>query len=61
MCLRRALRSSLRIALVLLVGIALLPVPCASILVSALGQGQGRGQRGAPPRPGQPEGTFPDV
>jgi len=35
---RRTLHSSLRLVLVLLVGVALLPVPCVSILVSALGQ-----------------------
>ena len=61
MCRRVALRSLLRIALVLLIGVALLPVPCVSIMVSALGQGQGRGPRTAPPRPGKPEGMFPDL
>ena len=59
MCFRVALHSSLRIALVLFVGLALLPVPCLSILVSAMGQGQS--QRSVPPRPGKPEGTFPNV
>ncbi|HSL55116.1 MAG TPA: DUF4214 domain-containing protein, partial [Pyrinomonadaceae bacterium] len=63
MCRRVALRSLLRIALVLFIAAALLPVPCLSIIVSALGQGQnqGRGPRTAPPRPGKPEGTFPDL
>ncbi|HKG60835.1 MAG TPA: DUF4214 domain-containing protein [Pyrinomonadaceae bacterium] len=60
MCRRVALRSSLRITLVLLIGIALLPAPCVSMLVSAVGQG--RGPRSAPPpRPGKPEGAFPDL
>jgi hypothetical protein len=62
MCRRVALRSSLRITLVLLIGVALLPAPLASMLVSAMGQGQGRGPRtGPPPRPGKPEGAFPDL
>ena len=53
---RRALHSSLRIALVLLVGLALLPVPCVSMLVSAMGQGQSHNHRppNVPPRPGKP-------
>ena len=61
MCRRVALRSLLRISLVLLLGIALLPVPCVSLIVSALGQGQGRGPQTVPPRPGKPEGTFPNL
>jgi len=62
MCRRVALRSSLRIILVLLIGVALLPAPCVSMLVSAMGQGQGRSPRtGPPPRPGKPEGVFPDL
>ncbi len=63
MCRRVALRSLLQIALVLLIGVALLPVPCVSIIVSALGQGknQGANRRVVPPRPGKPEGTFPDL
>ncbi len=59
MCVRVALRASLRIAFVLFVVIALLPVPCVSILVSAVGQGQS--QRHPPPRPGKPEGEFPTI
>ena len=39
MCLRVVLQSSLRIALVLLIGIALLQVPFVSIFVSARGKG----------------------
>lgn len=58
---RVALPSSLRIILVLLIGVALLPAPCVSLLVIAMGQGQGRGPRTAPPRPGKPEGEFPDL
>src|ERR1044071_7277414 len=54
-------RVSLRIALVLLLLFALLPVPCVSILVEAMGQSPGRGARGVPPRPGKPEGMFPDL
>src|SRR5690349_11111533 len=52
-------RVSLRIALVLLLLFALLPVPCVSILVEAMGQS--RGPRTAPPRPGKPEGVLPDL
>jgi len=59
MCRRVALRSSLRITLVLLIGVALLPAPFVSMLVSAMGQG--RGAQTAPPRPGKPEGAFPDL
>ena len=61
MCVRVALHSSLRVALVLFVGLALLPVPCISILVSAMGQGQSQDHRSAPPRPGKPEGALPDL
>jgi len=47
----------------LFVGIALLPVPWVSIVSSALGQAQtqGRSHRDPPPRPGKPEGRFPNV
>ena len=58
MCARVALPSSLRITLVLLIGIALFPAPCVSILVSAVGQSQNHGQRTPPPRPGKPEGAL---
>jgi hypothetical protein len=53
MCSRRTLYSSLRIVFVLFVGVALLPVPCVSMLVSALAQGQSQGHRqgNPPPRP----------
>src|ERR1044072_3084945 len=62
MCRCIALRSSLRITLVLLIGVALLPAPCVSMLVSAMGQGQRRGpQTGPSPRPGKPEGALPDL
>jgi hypothetical protein len=60
MCVRVALHSSLRLGFVVFIGIALLPVPCLSILVSALAQGQSQGhsqRTGSPPRPGKPEGT----
>jgi YD repeat-containing protein len=59
MCRRVGLRSSLRIALLCSIGIALLAAPCVSMFVSAMGQG--RGPRTPPPRPGKPEGTFPDL
>ncbi|HEU4836138.1 MAG TPA: DUF4214 domain-containing protein, partial [Pyrinomonadaceae bacterium] len=61
MCRRVSLRSSLRIVLILLIGIALLPAPCVSVIVGAMGQGQSRGPRTAPPRPGKPEGTLPNL
>ncbi|HEX5602417.1 MAG TPA: DUF4214 domain-containing protein [Pyrinomonadaceae bacterium] len=61
MCRRVALRSSLRITLVLLIGVALLPAPFVSMLVRAMDQGQGRGRQTAPPRPGKPEGAFPGL
>lgn len=57
---RVALRSSLRITLALLIGIALLPAPCVSMLVSAMGQGRSP-RTEPPPRPGKPEGAFPDL
>ncbi|HJT26829.1 MAG TPA: hypothetical protein VJ784_05390 [Pyrinomonadaceae bacterium] len=60
MCRRVALGSSLRIALVLLTGLALLPVPRVSMFVSAMGQGRGP-QTAPPPRPGKPEGELPDL
>lgn len=59
---RRTLHSSLRLGLVLLLGVALLPLPPVSMLVSVMGQGQDHSQRnGPPPRPGKPEGGFPNV
>lgn len=61
MCRRVALRSSLRFALALLIGLALLQVPWVAILVTAMGQSQSRGPRTPPPRPGKPEGTFPNL
>jgi YD repeat-containing protein len=60
MCRRVALRSSLRITLVLLIGLALLPLPRVSMFVSAMGQGRGP-QTAPPPRPGKPEGELPDL
>src|SRR5919205_1565525 len=60
MCRRVALRSSLRITLVLLIGVALLPAPCVSMLVSAVGQGRGP-RIGPPPHPGKPEGELPNL
>src|SRR6185369_11944014 len=60
----RPLHPSLRVAFVFFVGIALLPVPCVSMLVSALAQGQSQGhsqRNGPPPRPGKPEGAFPNI
>src|SRR5215213_1613431 len=59
MCVRLSLHSSLRIAIALLIGVALLPVPWVSMLVSVMSQGHN--QRSAPPRPGKPEGTFPNL
>lgn len=61
MCRRVALQSSLRITLVLFIGVALLPAPCVSMLVSAMGQGQGHRPQTVPPRPGKPEGALPDL
>lgn len=59
MCRRVALRSSLRITLVLFIGLALLPAPFVSMLVAAMGQG--RAPHTAPPRRGKPEGALPDL
>src|SRR5215212_1873774 len=59
MCVRLSLHSSLRIAIALLIGVALLPVPWVSMLVSVMSQGHN--QRSAPPRQGKPEGTFPNL
>ena len=61
---RRSLHSSLRIALASFVALALLPSSYVSIIVSALAQGQSQGHsrgNGPPPRPGKPEGAFPNV
>ena len=57
---RVAERSAFRITLVLLVCAALLPVPYNSLLRSVIGQGRSA-TRTPPPRPGKPEGTFPDL
>jgi hypothetical protein len=46
----------------LLIGVALLPAPCVSLIVGAMGQGQSPERaRTPPPRPGKPEGTLPDL
>src|SRR6185369_4442206 len=59
---RVSLRSSLRIVFILLIGVALLPAPCVSLIVGAMGQGQSPERaRTPPPRPGKPEGTLPDL
>jgi hypothetical protein len=57
------LRSAFKIILApLLICAVLLPVPYSSLLRSVIAQGQGRGaSRVPPPRPGKPEGTFPDL
>src|ERR1041384_476203 len=55
-----ALRSAFRITVVLLICAALLPLPYNSLLRSVIGQGRGA-RRTPPPRPGKPEGTFPDL
>src|SRR5215217_812721 len=60
MCRRVALRSSLRIALALVIGVALVPAPCVLMLVSAVGQERGSRTQ-PPPRPGRPEGVFPNL
>ena len=54
------LRCAFRITLVLLICAALLPVPYDSLLRSVIGQGRSA-TRTPPPRPGKPEGTFPDL
>ena len=56
---RRARRFTLRISLALLLCAALLLMPHVFVVSeAALGQ---RATRGAPPpRPGKPEGTFPE-
>lgn len=58
----RARRSPLRISLALIVCTALLLVPHVSFVVSEAAQGQSQGATHAlRPRPGKPEGTFPNL
>jgi hypothetical protein len=55
------MRSPLSIALSLIIFIALMPVPCVSLLRSVIAQDQGKGASGPRPKPGKPEGTLPDL
>jgi hypothetical protein len=45
----------------LIIVIALMPVPCVSLLRSVIAQDQGKGASGPRPKPGKPEGTLPDL
>jgi len=53
-------RLILRTIIALTISIALLPIPCVSLLMSGGAQGQ-REERKGKPKPGKPEGVFPDV
>ena len=57
---RVAQRLTLRPAIALTICIALLPIPSISLLVSGATQGL-REERKGKPKPGKPEGVFPDV
>ena len=57
---RVARRLTLRIVIALTICIALLPIPNISLLISGTAQGQ-REERKVKPRPGKPEGEFPDL
>lgn len=54
-----SLRSPLSIALSLIILLALMPVPCVSLLRSVIAQRSA--ERTPRPRPGKPEGTLPDL
>ena len=57
---RVAHRLTLRTAIALTICFALLPIPRISVLVSGAAQSQ-REERKGKPKPGKPEGVFPDV
>ena len=53
-------RLTLRTAMALTICIALLPIPSFSLLISGAAQGQ-RDERKGKPKPGKPEGVWPDL
>ena len=57
---RVAQRLTLRTAIALTIFIALLPTPGLSLLISGEAQGQ-REERKGKPKPGKPEGVWPDL
>ena len=57
---RVAQRLTLRTAIALTICIALLPIPSVSLLISGAAQGQ-REERKGKPKPGKPEGVWPDL
>ena len=57
---RVAQRLTLRTAIALTICIALLPIPSVSLLITGAAQGQ-REERKGKPKPGKPEGVWPDL
>src|SRR5215207_9192182 len=59
---RLAQRCTFRITIALIICITLLPIPSVSLLVSGATQGESAAPaRKGKPRPGKPEGTFPNL
>ena len=59
---RVAHRLTLRTAIALIIGIALLPTPGLSLLISGEAQAPNQAdERKGRPRPGKPEGVWPDL
>src|SRR6185369_16581862 len=57
-----AVRPLLAGVLVLIIGLALVPVPFVSVLRSAMAQSRGKsGEHMPAPHPGKPEGILPDL
>ena len=57
---RVAQRSTLRIVIAFTIGIALLPLPHVSLLISGAAQGAQQ-ERKPKPRPGKPQGELPNL
>ncbi|HSE22098.1 MAG TPA: hypothetical protein VLB68_10580 [Pyrinomonadaceae bacterium] len=57
---RVAHRLTLRTAIAFTICLALLPIPSVSLLISGAAQGQ-REERKGKPKPGKPEGVWPDL
>ena len=59
---RAAQRLTLRTAIALTICIALLPAPGLSLLISGAAQASNQAEaRKGKPRPGKPEGVWPDL